>query len=77
MAKVLDEFQFQRRGRQSGSQYDKYLDGQIWSIDLADHNVESMEGLRSSLIAAAKRRGMKIRTQKMNNSTLVVQKKEE
>lgn len=72
MAKTLESFDFDTRSPRS--QYEQYLDGQIWKIDRAeDTQTQTIEGLRSAIIAAARRKGLWLHTQKEGTTHLIVQ----
>ncbi len=68
MAEQLDKFPRPIKGR-----WDEYLDGNIWKLSLVEAESKSFASLRSSLAHAAVRKGLKLRTQQMDDEYLVVQ----
>lgn len=69
MAEVLKNFSFGRNPRGS---YDKYLDGQIWKVTLADVPSTTIRGARTTLLDKAKRKGLIARTRLTDNDTAIV-----
>lgn len=77
MAKELDAFP-QTRGRIRGESkypYDQWFNGKVWQLDAGEDFDVKMSSFRSTIIAAAKDRGVKVRTAAVNDGkSLVVQK---
>lgn len=73
MARVLDEFPGPARA--SGGMYDKYLDGQVWELDLEkDFPGRALGAISSTLHHRAKKFGKKLRTKTFDKcARLVVQ----
>lgn len=72
MAKIADGFP-KRTIDKGGSNYDKYLDGQVWVLEQGEDFKCSLESARASLISRSKSLGGKARTQKTSSTTLYVQ----
>ena len=73
MAEPISNFEFTRQGRGRKAEYDKYMDGQVWKLEIGVDLPGTMESARSAMIAAAKTRGFRIRTQKLDDQHIVVQ----
>ena len=65
MARRRKEWIAQRRNRVKQSHYKRFFNGQVWSLDLTDAAVgaKTMVGLRVGVTNAAKRLGIRVRTQ--------------
>ncbi len=73
MAEQLEEFEWNSR-RKGTSRYDQYMDGSIWKLDhRTDSGATSTAGLRTSLIATAKRLNLSCRTQTVDKHYVVFQ----
>ena len=70
MAEQLKEFP-NHNGRKS--RWAEYLDGKIWKLSLKETNTKSVASLRSSITYGAMRMGLKVRTQQVDDTHLVVQ----
>lgn len=68
---TLDNFPTKQRAR---GDYDKYLDGQVWKITLEPGDrLKTVEAIRSTVQATARRKGHKMVTTKVSKTELVVQ----
>jgi len=76
MAEILEDYEFVQWGPQECLYpYDEWFDGQIWKITKGiDFNC-TLESMRISLFSQAKKRGMKIRTSKKDD-TLIFQRRD-
>lgn len=59
-------------GRQPGSQYDQYLDGQVWKLT-PDVDFWDAHRVRTGVHAAAKRRGMRVTVRSDPDGFLYIQ----
>jgi len=74
MARKLKDFNFARDNDKSHLPWDFWLNGEIWEIPLSDTNYSSLNGLAAAAWQNAKRRNLKVRSQRDNNKqTLVIQ----
>lgn len=73
MPEVVKEHQFSRLGR--NPQYDQYLDGQIykWSKDELKEFSKGADTVRSGVTSAAARNGLSIRSQILEDGSLIMQ----
>ena len=59
MAEVLAKWP----GRETRSKYERYLDGQVWKVNLSDHpSNHSAASIQAAIRHVANRRGVKIQT---------------
>ncbi len=83
MAKVLEEFDFSRKGVKKKSKYpwDKWLDGGIWELNQEGSPEAEIEGadfdipvknFRTNLYVAAKQRKLGVHTRLIRNETGIV-----
>lgn len=70
--RVLKSFTFRGRGRQTDFPIEQVLDGRIWELNKEDCR-GSVTNRRSVLMAAARVRGKRIKTNVTAKGTLVVQ----
>lgn len=70
MAEKLKSFVFNGVGRPSVSRYDKFLDGEIYRLS-AGIDITNVPAGISSVRAAAKKRGLKVRTSIEGNDLIV------
>jgi len=78
MSEILENYDFPLWGpKDCLYPYDEWFDGQIWKISKGiDFNC-TIESMRISLFNQAKKRGIKVRTSKKGNDTLIFQRREE
>ena len=76
MAEILEDYEFVQWGPQECLYpYDEWFDGQIWKITKGiDFNC-TLESMRISLFSQAKKRRIKIRTSKKDD-TLIFQRRD-
>jgi hypothetical protein len=72
MAKKLKEFDFNRTSR-SAYPWDQWLDGNVWALEAGADFEGKMGKLQSAAYVAAKARGGKVRTQRIDETTLAIQ----
>jgi len=81
MATQLKDYEFSKRGRKSGSKYDKFLDGQIWKLRKGADFLGDADGVRTTLYRLAKQKEIKVRISVSrdpdNRPTIIVQAYEE
>lgn len=70
MAEVLSEFPV---GRGSGGpgKYDRFLDGQIWRVAVADVSAPSVNAVFSGVHQTAHRRGIKVRVKREPDGVVI------
>ena len=70
MAEQLETFDFTT----SNQLYDQWLDGSIWKVRWQEETkAKTIESFRSSLYLAARKAGMKVRTQVVSIDEIVIQ----
>jgi hypothetical protein len=72
MAKKLKDFAFTRSSR-SAYPWDQWLDGNAWALEAGADFEGSPGRLQSAAYVAAKARGGKVRTQRIDETTLAIQ----
>lgn len=62
MATKIENYDFSRRGRKEKYPWAEWLDGNVWSLDAGDDFTCTSESLRTTIYAAAKKRGVSVNT---------------
>ena len=65
---IVEGYEFKRRIR-----YDDLLDGEIHLLTVSQHLSSTRETFRSSLYQAAKRRGIRVRTELVGSEAIAIQ----
>ena len=73
MAKKLKEFVFKGKNARGKYPLDQWFDGSIWQLERGQDFTVQTQNMRGVLSAAAKSRGMCLRTRILSDTQLVVQ----
>jgi hypothetical protein len=77
VAEILDEFDFTKRGTGRGRPekypWDNWTNGEIWKIVAGTDFSCKAENIQGALFNAARKRGMRVKTKKLDEKTVVFQ----
>ena len=75
MAKQIEEhsFNFKKAGPNFKYDWDLWLDGNIWELKRPDDFQGSSQNFRAAAQSHSRRRGFKVRTNVVNDDTVVIQ----
>lgn len=73
MPTKMENFDFKRQKKEREAQFLQYFDGEPWSVTLQETDYKTLDSLRSAIYSEADDNGLKIRTTKVDDDTLVFQ----
>ena len=73
MASVLTDYVFRRKKRNGSLLWDKFMDGQVWSLTCADVAVKNINSLAAAISYHTKKRNLKYRINYQGNDGVIFQ----